>query len=233
MTEATDATTVEPSSAAFMSPMISSSANITAATGVLNAAASAPAAPTGTSRLTRVPATGAATVRWPTRGRRQSEPMALPGPSSGRTRCTARRSGICRAARAHGMMPPCRWNAASVCGTPLPRTSGKIACQQHAGDHADDGGTRNNRSRRRTRPKNSRVVRSIASVNKHRRQARQDADDDRQRQEQLVFAEPELLGRERWWHGYRSDSWRRPISTSARSSVDAPAQLLADCCSIR
>ena len=38
---------------AFMSPMISSSANSTAATGVLNAAASAPAAPTGTSSRTR------------------------------------------------------------------------------------------------------------------------------------------------------------------------------------
>ena len=36
-----------------MSPMISSSANRTAATGVLNAAASAPAAPTGTRSRTR------------------------------------------------------------------------------------------------------------------------------------------------------------------------------------
>ena len=53
MTAATDATTVEPSSGAFMSPMISSSANSTAATGVLNAAASAPAAPTGTRSRTR------------------------------------------------------------------------------------------------------------------------------------------------------------------------------------
>ena len=53
ITDATEATTVEPSSVAFMSPMISSSAKITAAIGVLNAAASAPAAPTGTSSLTR------------------------------------------------------------------------------------------------------------------------------------------------------------------------------------
>ena len=53
ITEATDATTVEPSRAAFMSPMISSSAKITAATGVLNAAESAPAAPTGTRSRTR------------------------------------------------------------------------------------------------------------------------------------------------------------------------------------
>ena len=45
ITAATDATTVEPSRAAFMSPMISSRANSTAATGVLKAAASAPAAP--------------------------------------------------------------------------------------------------------------------------------------------------------------------------------------------
>ena len=50
---ATEATTVDPSSAAFMSPMISSSANNTAATGVLNAAARAPAAPTGTRSRVR------------------------------------------------------------------------------------------------------------------------------------------------------------------------------------
>ena len=50
---ATDATTVDPSSVAFKSPMISSSVNSTAATGVLNAAASAPVAPTETSARTR------------------------------------------------------------------------------------------------------------------------------------------------------------------------------------
>jgi hypothetical protein len=52
MTEATDATTADPMTVAFMSPMISSSAKSTAATGVLKAAARAPAAPTGiTSRM--------------------------------------------------------------------------------------------------------------------------------------------------------------------------------------
>ena len=49
ITDATDATTVDPRRPAFMSPMISSSAKITAATGVLKAADSAPAAPTGIS----------------------------------------------------------------------------------------------------------------------------------------------------------------------------------------
>jgi hypothetical protein len=48
-----DATTVDPISAAFMSPMISSSENRTAATGVLKAADNAPAAPIGTSSCTR------------------------------------------------------------------------------------------------------------------------------------------------------------------------------------
>ena len=48
MTGATEATTVEPSSAAFMSPMISSNVKMTAATGVLNAADRAAAAATGT-----------------------------------------------------------------------------------------------------------------------------------------------------------------------------------------
>ena len=47
MTAATEATTVEPIKAAFMSPMISSRANITAATGVLNAADRAAAEATG------------------------------------------------------------------------------------------------------------------------------------------------------------------------------------------
>ena len=53
ITEVTDATTADPIRLAFMSPMISSSANSTAATGVLNAAASAAAAPTGTRLLAR------------------------------------------------------------------------------------------------------------------------------------------------------------------------------------
>ena len=47
ITEATDATTVEPNKAAFMSPMISSRAKSTAATGVLNAAERAAAEATG------------------------------------------------------------------------------------------------------------------------------------------------------------------------------------------
>ena len=60
ITAATDATTVDPSKRSFMSPMISSSANKTAATGVLKAPRAPRRPPTGTSAL-RGRARGAAT----------------------------------------------------------------------------------------------------------------------------------------------------------------------------
>ena len=53
-TAETEASTVEPMTRAFMSPTISSSANSSAAMGVLNAAESAAAAPTGTRFFTLV-----------------------------------------------------------------------------------------------------------------------------------------------------------------------------------
>ncbi len=76
-TEATDATTVEPMSDAFMSPMISSSVKITAATGVLNAADSAPAVPTAIRSLTRF---GESFSRWPITDA-MPPPICTDGPS--------------------------------------------------------------------------------------------------------------------------------------------------------
>ena len=76
-TAATDATTVDPSKVAFMSPMISSRANKTAAIGVLNAAASAPAAPTGTSSFKRA---GDSRNHWPITDA-MPDPIWTDGPS--------------------------------------------------------------------------------------------------------------------------------------------------------
>ena len=86
MTAVTDATTVDPMSAAFMSPMISSSANSTAATGVLKAADRAAAAPIGTRLCTRAgdrrshrPRTDAMPAPICTDG--PSRPMECPDPT--------------------------------------------------------------------------------------------------------------------------------------------------------
>ena len=89
-TAATDATTVDPSSVAFMLPMISSSANNTAAIGVLNAAASAPAAPTGMSSLMRAG------------DRRSQRPMADAMPAPNLHRGALSPHGVARADAQHG-----------------------------------------------------------------------------------------------------------------------------------
>ena len=104
--------------------MISSSENNTAASGVLKAAATAAAAPTGMSFFT-------CSGRSPSR-RPRTEPMPAPTCTDG----PSRPSGIplARVADVQKNLPstvrsemfPSRANSAAfVCGTPLPRASGK------------------------------------------------------------------------------------------------------------
>ena len=122
-----------------MSPMSSSSAKITAATGVLNAAARAPAAPTGTSSWTRCggrpthrPITEARPAPICTDG--PSRPIECPDPDAQRARQeladrnaqrnhpalqVVRRLGLRHAAAAH---------------------VGKHRGEQHAGQQAHAGG---------------------------------------------------------------------------------------------
>ena len=52
-----------------------------------------------------------------------------------------------------GMTPPFRWNAASVCGTPLPRTSGNSVASNRPVITLTYVGTRNNRTLDGARPK--------------------------------------------------------------------------------
>ena len=48
------------------------------------------------------------------------------------------------------MTPPARWYAASVCGTPLPRTSGKTFASSTPVTRLTSSGTANSRSVRRS-----------------------------------------------------------------------------------
>lgn len=63
-----------------------------------------------------------------------------------------------------GMCPPCRRNAASVCGTPLPRTSGKTVASRMPVTTLTRAGTANSRRCVGANPKNRWLVRSMASV---------------------------------------------------------------------
>src|ERR1700759_5019702 len=107
-----------------MSPTTSSSANNTAANGVLNAAATAAAAPTGISAFTF---SGLNPNVLPSSDETPA-PTCTDGPS--------RPSGIPLASVTDvqknfpntvpsEITPPRAYNAAFVCGTPLPRASGK------------------------------------------------------------------------------------------------------------
>ena len=164
ITAATEATTVDPMSGAFKSPMSSSSAKMTAATGVLNAAASAPAAPTGTSSRTRCggrpthrPMADARPAPICTEG--PSRPIECPDP----THSTPIRNFPRGTSR--GIMPPWRWNAALVCGTPLPRTSGNTFDSSTPASRLAPAGIRNSRAGVGSRPNSVRPARSIASAN--------------------------------------------------------------------
>ena len=115
---------MEPSTGACISPITSSSVKSTAAIGVLNAAASAAAAPTGTRLLTlagerpsRRPSTDAMPAPTCTDG--PSRPSASPLAS-----VTEHMLNFPRTVRR--LMNPSRMNrAVLVCGIPLPRALGK------------------------------------------------------------------------------------------------------------
>ena len=64
------------------------------------------------------------------------------------------------------MTPPRKWYAASVCGTPLPRTSGNTQASKAPVTRLTATGTTNSRTVDGSRPKNRRVVQSMATVNR-------------------------------------------------------------------
>ncbi len=115
---------MEPSTGACISPMTSSSVNSTADMGVLNAAASAAAAPAGTRAFIEAalspslrPSTDASPAPTCTDG--PSRPNAIPLASE-----TEQRPNF--PATVRRLIYPSRMNSAVlVCGMPLPRALGK------------------------------------------------------------------------------------------------------------
>ena len=173
--------------------MISSSAKSTAATGVLKAAASAPAAPTGTRSLTRA---GDSRSQRPTTDARPA-PICTDGPSRPIEWPEPMHStpvmNLPSGTRA-GMTPPCRWYAASVCGTPLPRTSGNTFASRTPVTRLTSGGHQQTAAASTgASPKSRWLVAIDGDGEQHGRQSGQDADHDREREEQLVLAQAKLL----------------------------------------
>ena len=97
--------------------------------------------------------------------------------------------------------------------------------QQNAGDEADQGGHQEQTQRPGASPKNRWLVRSIARVKSTADETREDPDDDRQGQKQLVLAKPELLEARRQGHAHCAPSpCRLAMSSSARSSASGDPQ---------
>src|SRR5439155_5280825 len=122
--EVAEANTTHPSTGACKSPTTSSSENSTAAIGVLNAAAIAALAPMGMSAFTfswlspsQRPSTDASPAPTCTAG--PSRPRGIPLASVAEVQKNFP-SIVTRVIR-----PSRAYNAAFVCGTPLPRASGK------------------------------------------------------------------------------------------------------------
>ena len=132
-----------------------------------------------------------------------------------------------------GMTPPRKWYAASVCGTPLPRTSGNTQASKAPVTRLTATGTTNSRAVDGSSPKNRRVVQSMATVNNTAASPAITPTTMRERQKQLVFTQAKLLDRGAQRHHCRSASWRRPIRSNARSNAEPWPHVSTVCCSMR
>ena len=175
-----------------MSPMISSSENSTAAIGVLNAAASAADAPTGTSQRTCAvlsPSRRAITDAMP-------EPMCTDGPSRPSAMPLAsdveQQTNLPTTVRSE-MRPSWMKIAARVCGMPLPRASGKNRNSRTPVTSAPSVGTT---IRRHAAPARRIHVRGQPAGEQDERdddEPDERADDEAQQQREPILAPAEIL----------------------------------------
>ena len=110
----------------FRSSMISSSTNVTAAIGVLKAAASPAAAPAAVAAPAVLFCLAGQAGQLEASAAGHLHARALPGPGCSRRRCSRRRPRNFTQTARHGMTPKSFQNASLSCGMPLP---GRLAAK--------------------------------------------------------------------------------------------------------